>query len=79
MVNRFQTLLSNSTCAATSRLHELHAHPGGGGTDSLSRGLHSFPFPLKFSLLRPFLLNLSLLCPPCNPNIPVDVSRRRSS
>jgi len=36
------------------------------------RGLHSFPFPLKFSLLRPIPLNLSLICPPY-------VSRRYSS
>jgi hypothetical protein len=31
------------------------------------RGLHSFPFPLKFSSLCLFPLNLSLLCPPHNP------------
>jgi hypothetical protein len=36
-------------------------HPG--------RGLHSFPVPLNFlSLLCPFPLNLSLLCPRHNPN-----------
>ena len=31
---------------------------------SHGRGLHSFPFPLNFSLLCPFPLKLSLLCPP---------------
>jgi len=43
------------------------------------RGLHSFPFPLNLSLLRPFPLNFSSLCPPHNPNQLVDVCRRCSS
>jgi hypothetical protein len=32
------------------------------------RGLLSFPSPLKLSLLCSFPLNLSLLCPPYDPN-----------
>jgi len=48
---------------------------------AVGRGLHSFPFPLKLSFLCAFPLNLSLLrvCPPCNPNQPVDVSARSLS
>jgi len=43
------------------------------------RGLHSFPVSLNFSLLCPFPFNLSLLCAPYTPHLPVDVSRRCSS
>ena len=32
------------------------------------RGLHSFPFPLNLGLLSTFPLNLSLPCPPYDPN-----------
>jgi len=38
---------------------------GWGGEQT--RGLHSFPFPLRLSSLCPFPLNFSLLCPPYNP------------
>jgi hypothetical protein len=38
------------------------------------RGLHSFPFPLKLSLLFPFPLNSSLLCPPYDPAEAMGVS-----
>jgi len=43
---------------------------------ALGRGLHSFPFLLKLSLLCRFPLNLSSLCPACIPNQPVDVAHR---
>jgi hypothetical protein len=33
----------------------------------ISRGLHSFPFPLNLSLLCPVPLNSSSHCPPYNP------------
>jgi hypothetical protein len=42
------------------------------------RGLHSFPFPLNLSLICRSPLKSSSLCPPYNPNAPVDVARRRS-
>jgi hypothetical protein len=57
------------------------AHILGGRLDAdallaLGRGLHSFPFLLKLSLLCRFPLNLSSLCPACIPNQPVDVAHR---
>ena len=45
------------------------------------RGLHSFPFPLNFSLHRPYPLNFCslVLCPPYNPNQLAEVSQRCSN
>jgi len=43
------------------------------------RGSHSFPFPLNLSLPCPFPLDLSLLCPPYDPNYPLDVFSRSST
>jgi hypothetical protein len=42
---------------------------------ALGRSLHSFPYPLNLSSLSLLPLNLSSLCPPYDPNQPVEVSQ----
>ena len=48
------------------------------GALHLGQGLTLVPISAQLELTLPHLLNLSLLCPPYDPNQTVDVSRRCS-
>jgi hypothetical protein len=79
---RQQKLMGSSYVQGAARSRGSNGGGASGNDGHLQdggRGLHTFPFPLNLSLPCPFQLNVSSLCPPYDPNYPVDISSRFSS